>query len=113
MTHQALGHITLLTYAGAVLSMALKDALGTLLVVAEARGRSLLAGFLDAGGDAANIFVTLLGAGEIVVHGFTAQTFGILAAIMVTSFCGTVGWVRLANRWMPANPSPVVELPSE
>src|ERR1700752_419313 len=104
MMHQTLGHITLLTYVGAIISMAVKDVLGTLLVVAEARGRSLLAGVIDAGGDAANIFVTLLGAGEIVVLGFTTQTFGILAAIMLTSFAGTVCWTRLANRWMPVQP---------
>ncbi len=93
---------------GAVLlacaAMALKDCLGTCLVVAEARGRSVTAGALDAGGDLAAILVTLAGAGEIIVHGWTLHTATILAAMCTTSFCGTIVWTRLATRWMPNEP---------
>ena len=82
-------------------AMALKDMLGTFLVIAEARGRAVLAGALDAAGDLALILVTLAGAGAVIVHGWTVHTMIILAAMMATSFVGTLFWVRMGTRWMP------------
>jgi hypothetical protein len=79
-------------------AMAVKDALGTLLVVAEARGRSWLAGFLDAAGDLAFVLVTLAGAGAVILHGWTAHTVLLLAAMMLTSLLGTAMWTRFGRR---------------
>jgi hypothetical protein len=95
---QALGHITIWTYVLAIGSMVFKDASGTLLVVAEAKGRSVLAGLLDASSDLATVVFTLVGAGSIIVHGWTLQTIGILLAMMVTSFFGTLFWTNVGKR---------------
>lgn len=82
----------------AVLAMALKDALGVGLVVAEARGRAWLAGVFDAAGDLATILVTLAGAGAVIVHGWTLHTIAILAAMTITSLLGTAYWTRFCRR---------------
>jgi hypothetical protein len=84
----------------ACVAMAFKDAIGTLLVIAEARGRAVLAGVLDAAGDFAMILVTLAGAGEVIVHGWTTRTAAILAAMMVTSFFGTILWTWIGHRFV-------------
>jgi len=84
--------------------MALKDMLGTLLVIAEARGRAVLAGALDAASDLAMILVTLAGAGEVIVHGWTVHTASLLAAMMVTSFFGTLYWTRVGQKLGARNP---------
>lgn len=81
--------------------MALKDMLATFLTVAEARGRAVLAGTLDALGDLANIAVVLCGAGQIIEHGMNGRSLEVLVVICCVSFCGTVVWTRLATRWMP------------
>lgn len=86
----------------AALSMGLKDFLATMLTIAEARGRALLAGTCDALGDLANIAVVLCGAGQILEHGLDGTSLEVLAVITLTSFCGTVTWTRLATKWMPA-----------
>jgi hypothetical protein len=83
---------------GACLSMAVRDSLATLLVVAEARGRAVLAGLLDAAGDIAGIAVMVLGAGEVIVHGLNAQTLAVLAALMVTSFFTTLAATTVGRR---------------
>ena len=88
----------------ACVAMALKDGVGTALVIAEARGRSVTAGALDAASDLATVLVTLAGAGAVIVHGWTWHTAGILAAMMLTSFAGTICWTQLATRWMPDEP---------
>lgn len=88
----------MLSILAACASMAVKDALGTLLVIAEARGRSMLAGALDAGGDIATVLVTFFGAGALIEHGLTAHTVLLLAAMMLTSFCGTALWTRVGRR---------------
>jgi hypothetical protein len=85
----------------AALSMALKDFLATMLTVAEARGRAVLAGTCDALGDLANIGVVLCGAGQLLEHGLDATSIEVLAVITAVSFCGTLTWTRLATRWMP------------
>lgn len=86
----------------AALSMALKDGAGTLMVIAEARGRAVAAGVLDAFGDLAQVLVVLFGAGQVIAHGWTWHTAGVLAVICVTSFVGTLFWTRLGTRLMPA-----------
>lgn len=85
----------------AALAMALKDGCGTLLVIAQARGRAVLAGLLDAAGDLAQVLVVLFGAGQIIEHGMTGMSVAVLVTIMLTSFAGTVLWTRLGTRWMP------------
>lgn len=84
--------------------MALKDALGTLLVIAEAHGKSILAGAFDAGGDLAFVLVTLFGAGEIITHGWTWHTLEVLVVLMVTSFFGTIFWTKMGSRWVGTQP---------
>jgi hypothetical protein len=98
MTATALDHITFWTFVGAIGAMALKDALGVLLVICEAKGKAIMAGLLDAGSDVAGVLVTLVGAGEIIIHGWTLQTIGILVAISITSFFGTAYWTRVGSK---------------
>lgn len=80
------------------LAMLAKDAIGTVMVVAEARGRALLAGTLDAASDAANVVSTAFGAGEIILHGWNGQAALILAVMMVTSFVATTVSVAYGRR---------------
>lgn len=87
--------LSLLLAAGA---MAVKDWLGTLLVVAEARGRDHLAGMCDAGGDIAAVGVTVVGAGAVLTAGLDGHTIALLAVMCVTSYCGTRFWTRWARR---------------
>ena len=82
-------------------SMACRDCLGTFLTVAEARGRAVLAGVMDALGDLAMIAVTVLGAGPVIEHGVTAHSVLLIVCICVTSFAGTVLWTSLARRIQP------------
>lgn len=86
----------------AALAMAAKDALGTLLVIAEARGRTWLAGALDAGGDIAQVVSMVFGAGTVIVQGWDARSIEVLAVMMAVSFFGTAFWTRLGRRIMPA-----------
>ena len=88
---------------GAILAMALKDSLSVGLVVAESKNRAFVAGVLDAGLDIAQIMVTLVGAGTIIVHGWTPHSFVILAVICLTSFFGTIVWTKLSHRLMPGS----------
>ena len=88
----------MLTIILACLAMAVRDMLQTFLVIAEARGRSVLAGALDAGGDLATILVTLAGAGEVITHGWNMYTMTVLAAMMITSFFGTLVWTKVGRR---------------
>ncbi len=85
----------------AALSMCAKDGAGTLLVIAEARGRSVLAGALDALGDLALIAVTVTGAGQIIEHGVTGRSIAVVAVIVFVSFWGTLFWTRVGTRLMP------------
>lgn len=85
----------------AALSMAAKDMCATLLTIAEARGKSLAAGALDAAGDLATVLVTLFGAGQIIVHGWDLRSIEVLIVICITSFFGTIMWTRLGTRLMP------------
>jgi hypothetical protein len=85
----------------AALSMAARDALGCLLTISEARGRAVLAGTLDAALDGATIFVTIFGAGEIIVHGWTLKSIEILLVIMFTSFWGTLFWTKVGAKLIP------------
>lgn len=92
-----------LSFVLAAVGMALRDAFGTFLTVAEARGRANLAGVCDALGDGASILTITYGAGEVVVHGWTAHTVGIVATIMLVSFVGTRLWTRLSRRITPVS----------
>ena len=83
-------------------TMAAKDGLGTLLVVAEAKGRHWLAGGLDAAGDVAQVASMVFGAGEIIVHGWGWPAVEVLAVMCVTSFFGTAMWTRIGTRMAAA-----------
>lgn len=79
------------------LSMAAQDFLGTVCVVAEARGRAHLAGLMDAAGDVARVICVVFGAGEITVHGWNARAVLILAVMAATSYAttrATTSWSR-------------------
>lgn len=92
-----------MTLVWACLAMALRDCFATLLVICEARGRALLAGLLDAAGDLASILVTVLAAGQIILHGWSAHSIVVLAAVMLTSFAGTALWTRVGQRIEPSH----------
>lgn len=82
----------------AALSMALKDGLGVLLVIAEARGRAIFAGALDAASDLAIILTTLFGAGQVIEHGWDLKSIEVVATMVVVSFGGTVFWTKIGRR---------------
>lgn len=86
------------------LTMLAKDGLGTLLVIAEARGRHWLAGALDAAGDVAQVASMVFGAGEIIVHGWGPEAIWVLAVMCVTSFFGTALWTWVGARINPKEP---------
>lgn len=88
----------MLSILAAVAAMAVKDGLGTLLIICEARGRAIQAGILDAANDLATILVTLAGAGAVITHGWSAHTFAVLAAMTIMSFIGTAYWTRIGQR---------------
>jgi hypothetical protein len=85
--------------------MIVKDAVGVLLVVAESRGRYWTAALFDALSDIATVGVTIYGAGTVLIDGWSAHTFAVLGAMMVTSFAGTAFWTRMSVRWMPLESS--------
>lgn len=78
--------------------MVAKDGLGTLLVIAEARGRHWLAGAFDAAGDVAQVVSMVFGAGEIIVHGWGLRSLEILAVMCATSLLGTAFWTKMGSR---------------
>lgn len=92
----------MLPILAACAAMLVRDGLYALLTIAEARGKAVLSGALDALGDVTGFAVTVLGAGAIITQGLTPHTAAIIAAMAVTSFVGTSVFVRLGNRWMPA-----------
>lgn len=94
----------MLTLLLACVSMTLQDLLGTFLTIAETRGRAVLAGAMDAGGDLAKQFVTIFAAGTVIKHGWTTHSMLILAAVMATSFFGTTVWTRLGQRIKAIDP---------
>ena len=85
------------TILAAMLSMAARDCLGTYLTVAEARGRAVLAGVMDALGDLASLAVSYFGIDALITRGLDAHTILLLGCVCVTSFCGTTLWTRLAR----------------
>lgn len=80
------------------LSMAFKDAFGTLMVVAEAKGRDNLAGLCDAAGDGATWCTTLYGAGQAIKYGWDGRAIALLATMMVVSYFGTRFWTRVSRK---------------
>lgn len=88
----------MLVFLWVVLSMAFKDAFGTVMIVAEARGQDNLAGLCDSAGDAANFFLTVFGAGVAVKNGVNGHALAILAVMCVTSYIGTRFWTRMSRK---------------
>lgn len=88
----------MLTILLACVSMAFKDMLGTFLTVAESRGRSWLAGALDAGYDIASLLTYGVAGVEVVKHGFSITSVVTLTALSLTSFFGTALWTKLGQR---------------
>lgn len=80
-------------------AMAVRDALGTLNTIAQARGRAWMAGTLDAFLDLASILVTLAGAGVVIQHGWSGHTVLIISTMMLTSFLGTAFWTWVGDKW--------------
>lgn len=79
-------------------AMAARDCVGTLLTIAEARGRAWLAGTMDAIGDLASIGVTVVGAGPVIQHGVTGHAVALIGAMLLTSLLGTTLWTTLGRR---------------
>lgn len=73
----------------AALAMIAQDILLTLMVVAENRGRWVLAGLLDCVGWLAQISTIGISVDSIVKHGLTQQTFVIIIAVTIANFVGT------------------------
>ena len=86
--------MALLAIAGA---MAAKDAIGTALVIVEARGRAWLAGILDAGLDIAALLFTFLGVKALDDWGHGGPAT--LAVVCLTSLVVTTATTRVVHRW--------------
>jgi hypothetical protein len=82
----------------ACVSMAARDCIGTFLTVAEAKGRALLAGSLDALFDIATIATTVCGAGPVIRDGLTVHALLVIGSMLIVSFVGTTCWTTLARR---------------
>jgi len=82
----------------ACVAMAAQDCLGTLLVIAEARGRRWLAGVLDMAGDWARIACTVVGAGTVITDGITAHSVEVVLAMSIVSLVGTSYWTKIGDR---------------
>ena len=82
----------------AILSMAFADACSTFLTIASNRGRTWLAGSMDALRGLGGIFLTIFGAGEVIKHGWTTHTILVIVFITLTSFFGTALWTRLGQK---------------
>lgn len=87
--------LLLLAAAG---SMLLQDVLGTVLVVAEARGRPLLAGAMDSAGDVARITTMGISLDVILKRGWCWQSVAVVAVIACTSFVATSLTTHFARR---------------
>lgn len=72
----------------AMLLMAIQDVLGTFLVVAEARGRPLLAGILDGVHDIPAFLLAGISGATLVHHGWRGDSV-LVVAIACTSFATT------------------------
>ena len=79
-----------------VTSMAVKDVLGTTLVIAEASGKARLAGLMDALGDVANFIFMAVGLDTIYANGFNWKSAILIGAICLTSYNTT----RLTTKWL-------------
>lgn len=90
----------MLTLLLACVTMAARDAIYTWLTIAEAHGRAVLSGLLDAAGDLAAFAVTVLGAGAILQDGWSGHTVAILAVMLATSFLTTTAATWAATRQM-------------
>ena len=87
----------------AFLAMIAQDLLLTWLVQAEARNRWALAGVLDCLGFLAQVITFGVSIGAIIQHGFTRETWLILAALTVANFIGTGLGTLLGSRWIHAD----------
>jgi hypothetical protein len=90
-----------LTLLAAAASMAMKDVLATLLTIAEAHDRPVVAGLLDIAMDVAQVICMAIGVGEVIVHKLSWASVEVLAAMSVGSFIATFFGVRLGHRLMP------------
>ena len=90
----------------AMVSMALRDACGTFMVIAEERGRKWMAGVLNALGDLAVVLTTLYGVGSVIQKGWTTHALLVISAMMVVSFFGNAAWTQLGQRIKRERPKP-------
>lgn len=82
------------------LAMFCKDALGTLLVVAEANNHPVLSGGLDVGMDVCSLAWIALGVHEALT-GTVTQIALLVVALSIGSLAATITGVHLGHRWMP------------
>lgn len=87
--------LILLTVA---VAMALQDFFGTMMTVAEVRGRGKLAGLMDASGDMARFIGNVYGAGTAIKYGWTPLAAATLVVMAITSYFGTAYWTKLSRR---------------
>jgi hypothetical protein len=81
------------------LAMGITDVLSTALVIAEARGRGVLAGSLDAAGDVSRIVYTALGVHALDQLNSTSAVT--LLVVCATSFVVTTFATRIVSQWLP------------
>lgn len=78
-----------------IIAMAVRDFLGTLMVIAEADGDGHAAGLADAIGDWANLAWMAIGIDTLITSGLSIKTGIMLVVIFVTSYWTT----RLTVEW--------------
>ena len=84
------------TLIGIVLAMMLTDIIGTSLVIAESRGRAIIAGILDAFSDVTRLIYTILGVKAI--DDISQRSAGYLLAVCITSFATTTVTTKIVHR---------------
>ena len=83
----------------AMVAMAVRDSIVTMLTIFQAKGKGNLAGLMGAFGDIANAFVTLTAAGYVIQHGWSVKAVVIFVAIMITSYTTTRFWTNYGRRF--------------
>lgn len=81
--------------------MFVKDLVGTLMVLAESKGRAVIAATLGIVSDVAAILTYGIGAQSLISHGFSMHLALVIGAMQVGSFCAIIGGTVLGRRLRP------------
>lgn len=90
--------ISLLVPLKAAIAMIAQDILGARMVQAEADRRAVVAGLLDMAGWLCTILTLSWSLGSITKHGWTAESYTIIAFVSAANFIGTYVGTKTRKR---------------